>query len=246
MAALWAARSAAVNRGVDYGGLVAQTTTPTTSRRRREKALVEALPTYQARRVEIIAAAGAAFLAKGFGATSFKDIAEAVGMDRASLYYYFESKQELFHAATSAAVARNVADAERVARGDAPPEDKIVEIVSMLLESYTDTDYPYMFMFLQEDVNQITTTSDDPWAREVKALTRRYEAAVGAILDDGIAAGAFRADAPTHVLTKAIIGMANWTHRWYRAEGPLSATQIADVFAQTFLHGICRPARDEG
>jgi AcrR family transcriptional regulator len=214
--------------------------------RRRERASEEALPAYQARRDEIMAAAATVFLAKGFRAASFKDIAEAVGVDRASLYYYFESKQELFHAATSAAVQRNVAAAERVAQSDAAPTDKIVEIVSLLLESYTDTDYPYMFMFLQEDVNMITTTSDDPWALEVKALTRRYEAAVGAILDDGIAAGVFRPDAPNHVRTKALIGMANWTHRWYRAEGPLSAAQIAEVFAQTFLHGICQPATDQG
>jgi AcrR family transcriptional regulator len=221
---------------------VAQTTS---IGRRRERASVEAGPTYQARRDEIIAAAGTVFLAKGFRATSFKDIAEAVGMDRASLYYYFESKQDLFHTATGAAVARNVAAAEHLARSDAPPEAKIVQVLSMLLESYTETDYPYMFMFLQEDVNQITTDSDDPWAREVKALTRRYEAAVGSILEDGVAAGVFRADAPPHVLTKAILGMANWTHRWYRVEGPLTTAQLADVFAQTFLHGICRSGADE-
>jgi hypothetical protein len=42
------------------------------------------------------------------------------------------------------------------------------------------------------------------------------------------------------VLTKALIGMANWTHRWYRTDGPLSADEIADTFTRTFLHGIVR------
>ena len=46
---------------------------------------------------------------------------------------------------------------------------------------------------------------------------------------------------PPHVLTKAVIGMANWTHRWYRSDGALSATQIADTFVQTFLHGVTSP-----
>ncbi|MFA5886067.1 MAG: TetR/AcrR family transcriptional regulator, partial [Acidimicrobiia bacterium] len=82
--------------------------------------------------------------------------------------------------------------------------------------------------------------SADPWAREVNALTRRYEAAITGILEEGMAAGAFADDRPPHVLTKAIIGMANWTHRWYREEGRLTSAQIADVFARTFLHGICR------
>ena len=75
-------------------------------------------PAYRARREEIIAAAGRAFLAKGYRATSFRDIADAVGVDRASLYYYFESKHELFRAATSVAVERNVADAESIAASD--------------------------------------------------------------------------------------------------------------------------------
>jgi AcrR family transcriptional regulator len=214
--------------------------------RRRESAKVDGLPSYQARREEIIAAAGTVFLAKGFRATSFKDIAEAVGMDRASLYYYFESKHDLFHSVTAAAVERNVAAAEALARRDGSPETKIVEAVAMLLESYAETDYPYMFIFLQEDVNQITTDSEDPWARELHSLTRRYESAVMAILEDGIARGAFRADAPPHVVTKALIGMVNWTHRWYRSDGPLTAEEIAAVFSGTFLHGICRHPANEG
>ena len=85
---------------------------------RRSSARAEAAPAYRARREEIIAAAGQAFLAKGYRATSFRDIADAVGVDRASLYYYFESKHELFRAATTVAVERNVADAESIAASD--------------------------------------------------------------------------------------------------------------------------------
>ena len=148
-------------------------TAPTTNiGRRRETAKAEAGANYQARRGEIIAAAGTAFLAKGFRATSFRDIADAIGMDRASLYYYFESKQDLFNTATSTAVTRNVDAAERVARSDATPNEKIVEIIELLLVSYTKTDYPYMFIFLQEDVNQITAHADDAWAREVNDARR--------------------------------------------------------------------------
>lgn len=214
---------------------------PTTNMgRRRLSARIDAAPGYQARREEIIAAAGHAFLAKGYRATSFKDIAEAIGVDRASLYYYFESKHDLFRVATGVAVARNVAEAERIARNDGAPADKLTEILARLLESYTSTDYPYMFIFLQEDVNQITEDPDDTWAREMNQLSRRYERALTGILREGVHCGDFVLAGPPHVLTKAIIGMANWTHRWYRAEGTLSADEIADTFAQTFLHGVVR------
>lgn len=217
------------------------TVTPTTNLgRRRLSARADAGPAYQARRGEIIAAAGEVFLAKGYGATSFRDIAEAIGIDRASLYYYFESKQDLFRVATGAAVLRNVEDAERVARGDRTPTEKIAEIMTKLLESYTRTDYPYMFIFLQEDVNRITEDPDDPWAREVNDLSRRYDQAVTSIIQEGVDRGEFAVAGPPRVLTKAIIGMANWTQRWYRFDGELTAAQIADTFARTFLHGLVR------
>jgi TetR/AcrR family transcriptional regulator, cholesterol catabolism regulator len=208
--------------------------------RRRQTAKVDGGPAYQARREEIIAAAGRVFLEKGYRATSFKDIAEAIGKDRASLYYYFESKQDLFRVATGTAVARNVKAAERVARGTGTPAEKIATVVADLLESYTSKDYPYMFIFLQEDVNRIAEHPDDAWAREVNALTRRYERAITNIIQEGIDGGDFKVAGPPHVLTKAIIGMANWTHRWFRSSGKLTPEEIARVFSETFLHGIAR------
>ena len=158
---------------------------------RRSSARAEAAPAYRARREEIIAAAGKAFLAKGYRATSFRDIADAVGVDRASLYYYFESKHELFRAATSVAVQRNVDDAESIAASDQPPAAKMVEIVQRLLASYTDRDYPYMFIFLQEDVNGISEDSDDEWAQAMNDYNRRYERAITAVIEEGAERGDF-------------------------------------------------------
>src|SRR5205823_12639954 len=137
--------------------------------------------------------------------------------------------------ATGAAVTRNVEEAEEIARADRTSAERIVEIVRRVMASYTDRDYPYMFIFLQEDVNQITEDADDPWAQEMNELGRRWESAVSAILVDGAERGEFELSGPPHVLTKALIGMANWTHRWYRADGPLDADELADTFARTFL-----------
>lgn len=208
--------------------------------RRRASAKAEGGPAYEARRQEIIKAAAQVFLAKGYDATSFKDIADELGLDRASLYYYFSSKQELFQTATGAAVARNAEAAERVAASSASPADKVREILTLVLDSYTSTDYPYMYIFLQADVSRISTGKGDRWVRTVSALSRRWEAAVTKIFAEGIEAGVFTPDIPPALLTKAIIGMTNWTARWFRADGELTAQQIADLFSRTVLRGITR------
>lgn len=52
----------------------------------------------QQRRADILAAAKVAFAAEGFHDTKISDVAEAAGISYGSVYWYFESKDELFHA----------------------------------------------------------------------------------------------------------------------------------------------------
>jgi hypothetical protein len=97
-----------------------------------------------------------------------------------------------------------------------------------------------MFIFLQEDVNRISEDPDDDWASEMNDFSRRYERAITAVIAEGAERGDFVLPGAPHMLTKTVIGMANWLQRWYRADGPLSAAEIADVFANTFLYGVVR------
>ena len=50
------------------------------------------------RREEILAAAKAVFADRGFHATTIADVAKAAGISYGSIYWYFESKDALFHA----------------------------------------------------------------------------------------------------------------------------------------------------
>ncbi len=50
------------------------------------------------RTAEIIQAATAVFAAKGFDGATMEDIADAVGINKATIYLYFESKDALIHA----------------------------------------------------------------------------------------------------------------------------------------------------
>ena len=37
---------------------------------------------------------------------------------------------------------------------------------------------------------------------------------------------------------RAILGVMNWTVTWYRSDGPRSATEIANLFADLLLQGL--------
>jgi AcrR family transcriptional regulator len=61
--------------------------------RRRAAALAEGGDEYQSKRRELIKAAATVFKQKGYEAATLNDIAELVGADRASLYYYVGGKE---------------------------------------------------------------------------------------------------------------------------------------------------------
>jgi AcrR family transcriptional regulator len=209
--------------------------------RRRASARAESGPGYAARREKIVRAAGQSFLAKGYEATSFKDIGELVELDRATLYYYFSSKQDLFQTVTGSAVERNTLAVECLAASDASAGEKVAELFRLVLDSYTNVDYPYMFIFLEEDVSRIATGAKGKrWARSVRALSDRYEAAVTQIFEQGVRDGDFAPLVPPSILTQAVIGMANWTRRWFRPGTAHSAEEIAGFFAETLLNGVRR------
>src|SRR5260370_29540818 len=61
---------------------------------------------------EIIDAALALFVEKGFAATRLDDVALRAGLSKAAIYLYFEDKTALFHAVVRQAVAANLATVE--------------------------------------------------------------------------------------------------------------------------------------
>ncbi len=66
---------------------------------------------------EIVAAAQAEFVGKGYAATRLDDVARRAGVAKGTLYLYFPSKAELFQAVVRAAIVSRVAEGEAAAAG---------------------------------------------------------------------------------------------------------------------------------
>jgi hypothetical protein len=64
-----------------------------------------------------------------------------------------------------------------------------------------------------------------------------YERMVNQIVTEGRADGEF-VDLPPEIVARALLGMANWGYTWFQQDGPRSADEVAEVFAQLALHGL--------
>jgi TetR/AcrR family transcriptional regulator, cholesterol catabolism regulator len=206
--------------------------------RRRAAALADGTSAYAERRLEIIAAGAEVFREKGYRGAGLADIADRLGTDRASLYYYFGSKEELFHEIVRDASAANAADAEAIRDSEAVAPDKLWRLITSLMSSYAKH-YPYLSVYIQEDLRHVDDGGSD-WGRQMREINKRYDEAVVQIVQEGLDAGTIRDIGSARVIANGIIGMVNWSHRWFRdgAKNMPDAEQIGQTFARMALEGL--------
>lgn len=205
--------------------------------RRRAAARDEANPAYLERRKEIVAAAARVFKSKGLQGSNLGDIAVEAGADRASLYYYVGSKEELFHEVVRETAEANLARAQAIRDSEGTAPEKLRALMESLMLSYAEH-YPILYVYIQENLSHVPE-KDQLWATDMRKVNRDYERIVIALVDQGKLEGSMRTAAPSWVVAYGIMGMLGWTNRWFNPdESRASAQEIATAFADTVLLGL--------
>lgn len=203
---------------------------------RRLAARNEGNEEYRVRRQELIRAAATVFREKGYEAATLNDVATRFGTDRASLYYYVGSKEELFQEAVRGVLDTNLKVAEGILRRRADVREKLHALIEQMITSYEEN-YPYTYLYIQEDMQRVGHQESE-WARDMTRQTRRIVAIAVNLIDKGIEEGLFRADVDSQLAANALFGMLNWTHRWHRPGRDVTAAQMTEAFYGIFVQGM--------
>lgn len=210
--------------------------------RRRAAARKEANPAYLERRGEIVSAAARVFKAKGLQGANLGDIAAESGADRASLYYYVESKEELFQEVVREATEANLARARAIQDGPGTPPEKLRALIESLMESYAEH-YPILYVYIQENLSHVPE-KHSAWGADMRRVNRAYTGVVVDLVQQGMDDGSIRPVAPAWIVAYGIMGMLGWTNRWFNPEdSKASAAEIGAAFADTLLLGLEEPKR---
>lgn len=182
-------------------------------------------------RSDIIQAAAQIFRKKGFLATSMQDIADAVHLQKASLYHHVTSKQDILLEILHQALDLLIADMRAVVDSDLYPEEKFrlamqVYVGRLTEESDLATVLHFEHRYLEPRLR----------ARHI-ARRDRYEQLWRDLIRQGVDAGVFRqVDIP--IVVFAVLGVQNWMITWYKEEGRLTSLELADAFSDLFLRGL--------
>jgi TetR/AcrR family transcriptional regulator, cholesterol catabolism regulator len=182
----------------------------------------------------IVEAASRVFHRLGYAHATLEDVAREVGINRASLYYYVADKEELLIAILDEPVHRMTIELRAIASLDLPPSERLRRAIAQHMLAFEES-YPGLFVFLAEDLPLRSIGS-----RAIQANALEYRALMTAVIDDGVASGDFRDDIDPRLAMLALLGMLNWSHRWYTPDEANTLPEIGEQFTAMFLGGLRR------
>ena len=181
------------------------------------------------RRNELTRQAARLFAEKGYHGTSIGDLAEAMGVQKGSLYAHIESKADLLWE-----VARDGAAAFHAALDTVPDELKATEKIRRALRAHLRV------VAEQLDVATVFIREwrylDGERRKQFVAERRRYEERFRALFREGRELGELRTDLDDAAATLLALSAANWAYTWLRPGADTDA--LADGFFAVLLDGM--------
>lgn len=185
---------------------------------------------------EILETAAQLFRVKGYHGVSLDEIASTLKLNKASLYYYIKSKEELLHECHKAAFIPLMEEMRSIVQTQEEPVIKFEKMIDVHLKRLLDElkIAPFFLQHLEAlPVN----------VREQIVLDRNeYDSLFRIVLEEGMAKGTFIRQNVT-VTTYLILGALNWVPYWYKEGGAMSKEEITSFMRNNILRmmGVKEP-----
>ncbi|WP_019535902.1 TetR/AcrR family transcriptional regulator [Paenibacillus ginsengihumi] len=194
----------------------------------------------QERKDEILNAAMELFNSKGYEQTSVSDIVRKVGVAQGTFYYYFQSKEEIIHAACERNLASRL---EKVKQLVASTERNALEkLTRLLMDAYPSDQEAAVLDYLHQESN---STLHQKWiVAEITALLPYARQ----IVRQGVAEGTFRVQQPELAAEFLLVGASFWYDRgifaWNDEEYAEKRQALAGIIDRLLIGGGPAPASD--
>jgi TetR/AcrR family transcriptional regulator, cholesterol catabolism regulator len=181
------------------------------------------------RRIELTRQAARLFAEKGYHGTSIGDLAEAMGVQKGSVYAHIESKQDLLYE-----TLRDGAAAFHGALDLIPETLPAVDKLRLALRAH--------LAIVAEQLDVATV-----WMREWRylegerreefvAARRRYEERIRGLFQEGVELSELRADLDVTAAALLFLSAANWAYTWLKPGR--DTDELADRFFALLVDGM--------
>lgn len=198
----------------------------------------------EARPEELLEAAVAVFGERGYRATTLDDVARRAGVSKGTVYLYFTSKDDLFRAMVEAKVVSLLESTEAEVREHTGSATKLLEaVIRRMWAKLSRNDMVCMTRLVQAELPQFPEIQQFYFENVIQ----RHRRLLRTIVERGVAAGEFRADAvqmvPTMVPALVLhLNQSRWLFGALDPDQPAPDAQLQALLSFVFDGIRARPA----
>jgi TetR/AcrR family transcriptional regulator, cholesterol catabolism regulator len=183
------------------------------------------------RKDQIYEVAERLFSARGYHATTMRDIARELAIEGGSLYSHISGKQELLYAIVLRGSEQFLQSARDTIAATGSARVRLRELMRRHLAIVAESTPRAIVHFHEwrhlEPERQAT----------IRARRDEYESYVRQIIRDGVVAGEFAAH-DERLVGLYVLSLLNWTYQWYAPGGTWNAHELADQFFDLLTRGL--------
>lgn len=189
------------------------------------------LPDTRSVRERIRAAAVQLFAEMGYHAAPLRDIAGLAGIQAASIYYHYPSKQALLVEIMDTHMRQLNTHLEEILARPASVTERLYEAIASHIRLHTT--YKAEFFIIDTEIRALEGENRE----HILALRDQYEHLLQDLLQEGVEQEVLR---PTDVkvTSYAMIAMCTEVASWFRSPGRLTVQQVIDIYSQMITQGL--------
>jgi len=183
------------------------------------------------RRDQITHVATNKFREKGYRAVSMRELADHVGIEAASFYNHFDSKESILKEICFRMAFEFFKGIEGAIKQNSAPDEMLARAIRSHIKVITEnTDASAVFF---HDWRYLS----EPYLSEFKEMRMKYEEIFRSIFREGMSKKLFGKQDETFIVLM-LFSTLNWVYEWYDPSGKFTPEEIADNLSNVILNGI--------
>jgi TetR/AcrR family transcriptional regulator, cholesterol catabolism regulator len=196
--------------------------------------MAEAASSVPAQRLrEICRTAARVFCEKGYDGASMQDIATAVGLTKAGLYYHVGSKDRLLFEIVNYGMDILDETVLKKTRDIADPREKLRQTIIGHIDLIVRARDREITVILHEN-----RSLKGALRKKINVRKRAYIQLLEGLIGQVQAQAGGRPLISPRLAAFALLGIVNWLYQWYDPQGPIQQDELAQAYADFFFRGL--------
>lgn len=185
----------------------------------------------ESKREHITEAALKLFSEKGYHQTTVTEIAKQADVAKGTVYWYFESKKDLFRGILISGIKEMNQNIKNKIKGDFSPSEKIEQIIFLYLKFFANS--KEMSKMYEENSSGI----DPEFKKQLVSLRQEAVDLIGQVVKEGQQTGDFTEKVDYQEAASLLLGMISVYNPHFCEDNELNLGKV-ETIKDLFLHGL--------